>query len=105
MPVCKQRFLLFLSFIDDERWTFIFTLLRQRNQSSRFAISLKDVSLDLVLTLCGRADENCRVLLTKAELAHVGFDDPTKLADEAAKRGGDGQQIGHRYELEPFSNQ
>jgi len=53
-------------------------------QSSRLADSLKDVPLDLVITVCGHADENCPTFLTKARVVHVGFDDPPKLAKAAA---------------------
>lgn len=52
-------------------------------QSSKLANSLKDVPLDLVVTVCGHADENCPVFLTEARVEHVGFDDPPKLAKEA----------------------
>ncbi len=53
-------------------------------QSSKLADSLSDVPLDLVVTVCGHADENCPTFLTKAKVVHVGFDDPPKLAKEAA---------------------
>ncbi|WP_442506185.1 arsenate reductase ArsC [Novipirellula sp. SH528] len=53
-------------------------------QSSKLASTLSDVPLDLVITVCGHADENCPAFLTKAKLVHVGFDDPPKLAKEAA---------------------
>lgn len=53
-------------------------------QSSKLASSLSDVPLALVITVCGHADENCPVFLTKAKLVHVGFDDPPKLAKESA---------------------
>lgn len=53
-------------------------------QSSKLASNLSDVPLDLVVTLCGHADENCPAFLTKAKLVHVGFDDPPKLARQAA---------------------
>lgn len=52
--------------------------------SSKLASSLADVPLDLVITVCGHTDENCPAFLTKAKLVHVGFDDPPKLAKEAA---------------------
>ena len=52
-------------------------------QSSKLASSLAEVPLDLVITVCGDADENCPAFLTKAKLVHVGFDDPPKLAKEA----------------------
>lgn len=54
------------------------------NQSSKLADTLNDVDLDLVITVCGHADENCPAFLTKAKLVHVGFEDPPKLAKEAA---------------------
>lgn len=53
-------------------------------QSSKLAASLTDVPLDLVVTVCGHADENCPAFLTEARVVHVGFDDPPKLAKEAA---------------------
>jgi arsenate reductase len=54
------------------------------NQSSKLADSLSEVPLDLVITVCGHADENCPAFLTKAKVVHVGFDDPPKLAKAAA---------------------
>lgn len=53
-------------------------------QSSKLASSLSEVELDVVVTVCGHADENCPTFLTKAKVVHVGFDDPPKLAKEAA---------------------
>jgi arsenate reductase len=53
-------------------------------QSSKLASALSDVSLDLVITVCGHADENCPAFLTESKLVHVGFDDPPKLAKDAA---------------------
>ena len=52
-------------------------------QSSKLASSLAEVPLDLVITVCGHADENCPAFLTKARVVHVGFDDPPKLAKTA----------------------
>jgi len=54
------------------------------NQSSKLADSLSEVPLDLVITVCGHADENCPAFLTKAKVVHIGFDDPPKLAKAAA---------------------
>lgn len=54
------------------------------DQSSKLASSLTDVPLDLVVTVCGHADESCPAFLTDARVVHVGFDDPPKLAKEAA---------------------
>lgn len=53
-------------------------------QSSKLASSLENVPLDLVITVCGHADENCPAFLGKAKVVHVGFDDPPKLAANAA---------------------
>lgn len=53
-------------------------------QSSKLASTLVDVPLDLVITVCGHADENCPVFLRECRLVHVGFDDPPKLAKTAA---------------------
>ena len=53
-------------------------------QSSKLADTLKDVPLDLVITVCGHADENCPAVLSKAKVVHVGFDDPPKLAKDAS---------------------
>jgi arsenate reductase len=53
------------------------------SQSSKLVTTLADVPLDLVITVCGHADEHCPAFLTKAKIAHVGFEDPPKLAKEA----------------------
>lgn len=53
-------------------------------QSSKLADTLADVPLDLVITVCGHADEHCPAFLGKARVVHVGFDDPPKLAKTAA---------------------
>lgn len=52
-------------------------------QSSKLVSSLVDVPLDLVITVCGHAAENCPTFLGKARIIHVGFDDPPKLAKSA----------------------
>ena len=52
-------------------------------QSSKLVSTLMGVPLDLVITVCGHADEHCPAFLTKAKILHVGFDDPPKLAKEA----------------------
>ena len=44
----------------------------------------KDVDLDYVVTVCGHADENCPAFGGATKVVHVGFDDPPKLAKEAA---------------------
>jgi arsenate reductase len=52
-------------------------------QSSKLVDSLVDVPFNLVITVCGDADENCPAFLGKARIVHVGFDDPPKLAKAA----------------------
>jgi arsenate reductase len=61
-------------------------------QSSKLASSLADVPLDLVITVCGHADENCPAFLGRARVVHVGFDDPPKLAKTAANEE---ESLGH----------
>lgn len=52
-------------------------------QSSKLVTTLADVPLDLVITVCGHADENCPTFLHNSRVVHVGFDDPPKLAKTA----------------------
>ena len=53
-------------------------------QRSKKVDELKDVKLDVVVTVCGHADETCPAWLgNKARVVHVGFDDPPKLAKTA----------------------
>lgn len=44
---------------------------------------LKNVPFDLVVTVCGHANENCPRFPGKTEILQAGFDDPPKLASEA----------------------
>lgn len=61
-------------------------------QASKLVTALADVPLDLVITVCGHADENCPALLRKTRVVHVGFDDPPKLARTAANEN---EALGH----------
>jgi len=45
---------------------------------------LKGVHFDVVVTVCGHADETCPVLPGSTKKIHHGFDDPPKLAENAA---------------------
>jgi len=40
-------------------------------------------TIDLVVTVCGHADENCPVFPGRTRVVHRGFDDPPKLAADA----------------------
>lgn len=42
--------------------------------------SLGEVTFDLVITVCGHADENCPWFPGDVEVRHHGFEDPPKLA-------------------------
>lgn len=53
-------------------------------QYSKTLDELADVELDLVITVCGHADETCPVLPGATRKMHFGFDDPPKLARDAA---------------------
>lgn len=53
-------------------------------QRSQVLGELADVQLEVVITVCGHADENCPVLPVECRKLHVPFDDPPKLAKEAA---------------------
>jgi arsenate reductase len=61
-------------------------------QTSKLVGTLADVPLDLVITVCGHADENCPAFITKARKVHVGFDDPPKLAKTASNEE---ESLGH----------
>jgi arsenate reductase len=54
-----------------------------KGQSSKLVVTLVDTPLDLVITVCGHADENCPTFLRQTRVVHVGFDDPPKLAQTA----------------------
>ncbi|MDP6719082.1 MAG: arsenate reductase ArsC, partial [Pirellulaceae bacterium] len=41
-------------------------------------------AFDLVITVCGHADEHCPVLAGTPRIVHVGFDDPPSFARNAA---------------------
>ena len=53
-------------------------------QRSKHVDELRDVPLDHVVTVCGRANETCPVFPGRTKVVHVGFDDPPKLARSAA---------------------
>ncbi|MCC7423551.1 MAG: arsenate reductase ArsC [Planctomycetaceae bacterium] len=61
-------------------------------QTSKLISALADVPLDLVITVCGHADENCPAFPGRTRVVHVGFDDPPKLAKTAASED---EALGH----------
>ena len=46
-----------------------------------------DAGLEIVVSVCGHADQNCPVFPGKVKRVHQGFDDPPKLARELAAQG------------------
>lgn len=52
----------------------------------------QDVDLDLVITVCGHAHENCPWFPARCRVVHVGFEDPPALAREVEARGGSAQE-------------
>jgi len=52
--------------------------------TSKAVDRVETVDFDYVVTVCGHASETCPAWLKgKAEVVHVGFDDPPKLAEGA----------------------
>lgn len=52
--------------------------------TSTLTTDLPVKEFDYVITVCGHADENCPYFPAKTKVIHHGFDDPPKLAKEAA---------------------
>jgi len=53
-------------------------------QRSQHIDEFKDVPLDHVITVCSHAHESCPVFPGKTKVTHVAFDDPPRLAKDAA---------------------
>jgi arsenate reductase len=51
---------------------------------SKTTAELGGREFDFVITVCGHADENCPFFPAKTKVIHHGFDDPPKLAQDAA---------------------
>jgi arsenate reductase len=54
------------------------------SQRSKHVDEVAHVPFDYVVTVCGHANETCPVFSGKTKVVHVGFDDPPRLALEAA---------------------
>ena len=52
-------------------------------QRSKLVGELRGVAFDYVVTVCDNAHESCPLIPGKAEVIHVGFDDPPRLAASA----------------------
>jgi arsenate reductase len=66
-------------------------------QQSQRLEELAEVELDLVITVCGHADENCPVLDARCQKMHVPFDDPPRLAKDAMLRGASEEEALESY--------
>lgn len=53
-------------------------------QRSKTVDELSDVQFDFVFTVCGHADESCPTFTGAPHVIHVPFDDPPRLAKDAA---------------------
>lgn len=52
-------------------------------QESKHVDTLRGVDFDYVVTVCDHASQHCPVFGGRAQVVHVGFDDPPKLASSA----------------------
>ena len=52
-------------------------------QKSQRIEEIETIPFDVVITVCGHANENCPVFSCSTTLVHRGFDDPPKLAQTA----------------------
>ncbi len=62
------------------------------DHDSKTLEDLGPVEFDLVITVCGHAHETCPVFLGNARVIHHGFDDPPRLAENAASED---EALGH----------
>ncbi|AQQ10184.1 Arsenate reductase [Sedimentisphaera cyanobacteriorum] len=51
---------------------------------SKHLNELRNIEFDYVVTVCGHANENCPMFPGKTKVVHAGFEDPPKLAEDAA---------------------
>lgn len=51
---------------------------------SKHVDEFRDVTLDVVVTVCSHAHETCPYFPPRCRVIHVGFDDPPRLAAELA---------------------
>lgn len=57
------------------------------SQTSDLITKYFDRGLDIVVSVCGHADQNCPVFPGNVRRIHQGFDDPPKMAKELASKG------------------
>jgi arsenate reductase len=61
-------------------------------QHSKLVTDLQEQEFDLVITVCGHADEHCPFFPGPTRVVHHGFDDPPQLAAGAASEE---EALGH----------
>ena len=61
-------------------------------QQSQHINEFADTVFDYIVTVCGHADEHCPVVPSQTTVVHVPFDDPPRLAREAASEA---EALGH----------
>tara|TARA_B110000467_G_C18168798_1_gene393974 strand:- start:277 stop:651 length:375 start_codon:yes stop_codon:yes gene_type:complete len=61
-------------------------------QKSQRVEEVETIPFDIVITVCGNADEHCPVFSCATTVLHHGFDDPPKLAQTAKT---DAEALGH----------
>lgn len=66
-------------------------------QTSDLVTKFFDAGLEIVVSVCGHADQNCPVFPGRVKRVHQGFDDPPKLARELAAQGASLEE-----QLEPY---
>lgn len=62
------------------------------SQHSKHVDELRDVAFDVVVTVCGHANETCPMFPGRTRVIHVGFDDPPQLARTASSEE---EALGH----------
>ncbi|MHC5068641.1 MAG: arsenate reductase ArsC [Planctomycetota bacterium] len=66
-------------------------------QRSQHIDEFADTPLDVIVTVCGHADEHCPVFPATTRVVHHGFDDPPKLAREAIAAGASEEEALEHY--------
>ena len=51
---------------------------------SKYIDELKNINFDYCITVCDHANEHCPIFPGKTKVVHCGFDDPPRLAKQAA---------------------
>lgn len=65
--------------------------------TSQHIDEFKSTPLDVVVTVCGHANEYCPMSPGATKVVHVGFDDPPKMAKEALANGASEEEALDHY--------